>query len=153
MPLTQTNDTRLAHQSDPVSDAPRAPVDPSRITVLVADDEPGLRGLLRTIFTLEGYQLLEASDGTEAWHLLQEHRPHVAILDWNMPGYTGDALCTMLKEHPDLAHTPVILLTARTSTRDRMAGQEAGADAYLTKPFSSSELLATVQRLVPVLDS
>ncbi len=153
MSLRHPTDTRLAQHRDPATAAPRAPIDPARITVLVADDEPGLRRLLRTILTGEGYQVLEANDGTAAWRLLQEHRPHVAILDWNMPGYTGDALCTMLKEHPHLAHTPVILLTARTSARDRMVGQEAGADAYLTKPFSSSVLLATVERLVPVLGS
>ena len=115
-------------------------------TVLIADDEPNVRLLVTTLVACARHAVLEAADGEEAWALLREHRPALAILDVQMPGRSGLALARAVKDDPALAGTYVILLTARAQATDVAAGKEAGADAYLTKPFSPLQLLAAVEQ-------
>lgn len=119
---------------------------PATKTVLIADDEPNVRLLVNTLISSAQYTVVEAADGDEAWALVQSHHPALAILDVQMPGRTGLELVRLIKSHPDLAPTYVILLTARTQPSDVSEGLAAGADAYLTKPFSPLQLLTSVEQ-------
>src|SRR5688572_4038720 len=114
--------------------------------VLIADDEASLRLLVRATIASDAYTLVEAADGDAAWQLVQEHRPAVALLDVQMPGRSGLEIARAIKADPALEGTHVIMLTAQTQGRDVAAGLAAGADAYLTKPFSPLELLEIIER-------
>jgi CheY-like chemotaxis protein len=114
--------------------------------VLIADDEPRLRHLVRVTIASNQYEVLEAEDGDEAWALIQQHRPSLVILDVKMPGRDGLELTRAIKAAPELAGTHVILLTAYGQDTDMQAGQDAGADLFLTKPFSPLQLLTSVER-------
>ncbi len=116
--------------------------------VLIADDEPGVRTVLRATISSEVDTILEAVDGAEAWQLLQQHRPPVALLDVRMPGRSGIELARAIRADPALADTKIIMLTASAAAVDVAAGLAAGADAYLTKPFSPLELLTTLDRVL-----
>ncbi|TMG08731.1 MAG: response regulator [Chloroflexi bacterium] len=111
-------------------------------TVLIADDEPSVRLLVQATIEAEGYKVLEACDGDEAWALIQEHRPSLVLLDVRMPGRTGLEILRSIKADAELTDTKVILLTASAQQSDINAGLIAGADFYLTKPFSPRELLS-----------
>ena len=115
-------------------------------TVLIADDEPNLRLLVNATISSDQCQVIKAADGDEAWSLLQEHHPDVAILDVQMPGKTGLELTRRIKSDPSLKEIMVILLTSKAQEADIQAGLSAGADHYLTKPFSPLELLTAVER-------
>lgn len=115
-------------------------------TVLIADDEPSLRRLVRATIRSDGYALVEAEDGEQAWELLRQHRPMVALLDIQMPGRTGLELASAIKADPALGSTRVVLLTAKAQEADVQAGLAAGADLYLTKPFSPLELLTVMEQ-------
>ena len=115
---------------------------PARRTVLIADDEPANRMLASAIIGTDDYNIVEARDGVEAWALIQEHRPSLVLLDVRMPGRTGLDLLHAIKSDPQLKATKVILLTASAQESDISAGLAAGADSYLTKPFSPADLLS-----------
>ena len=115
-------------------------------TIMIADDEPSLRLLVGATITSDEYRVVEAADGDEAWDLLRSERPDVALLDVSMPGRTGIELVRSIRADPALAATRIILLTAKAQPADRAAGLAAGADHYLTKPFSPLELLTVVER-------
>ena len=114
----------------------------TRRTVLIADDEPSNRLLAQAIIGTDDYNVIEASDGDEAWTLIQEHRPALVLLDVRMPRRTGLEILHAVKSDPNLTGTRVILLTASAQESEMRAGLAAGADFYLTKPFSPVELLA-----------
>ena len=116
-------------------------------TVVIADDEPSLRLLVSATIASEGFDVLEASDGDEAWQLLRQHHPDVALLDVQMPGMTGLELTRAIKASSELSSTQVVLLSAKALEADIQEGLNAGADRYLTKPFSPFELLALVDDL------
>jgi len=113
-----------------------------RRTVIIADNEPSLRLLVHTTIGTGDYNVIEACNGDEAWSLIQEHRPSLAILDVRMPGRTGLDILHAIKSDPNLTGTRVILLTASAQESDVRAGLVAGADSYLTKPFSPVDLLS-----------
>lgn len=92
--------------------------------------------------------MLEAENGMEAWSQVQEHRPALVLLDVQMPERTGLDVCRLIRADPTLADTRVVLLTSKAQEVDIAAGVEAGADRYLTKPFSPIELLETVECLL-----
>ena len=119
------------------------------MTLLIADDEPAILDLVR--FTLEDPQvrIVEAADGAAALELAQQFRPDVALLDVKMPRLSGLDVCRRLRELPECAHTRVVLLTAAAQAEDRRRGLAAGADHYLTKPFSPLALLTLVRSLMP----
>jgi two-component system phosphate regulon response regulator PhoB len=119
------------------------------MTLLIADDEPAILDLVR--FTLEDPQvrIVEASDGATALELAQQARPDVALLDVKMPRLSGLDVCRRLRALPECAHTRVVLLTAAAQAQDRQRGLAAGADHYLTKPFSPLALLTLVRSLMP----
>jgi CheY-like chemotaxis protein len=117
---------------------------PARRMVLIADDEPANRMLVAAILGSEDYNLIEARDGIEAWSMIQEHRPPLVLLDVRMPGRTGIDILHAIKSDPQLAAIKVILLTASAQESEIGAGLAAGADSYLTKPFSPADLLSRV---------
>jgi len=113
-------------------------------TVLIADDEPSMRLLLRATIESDQYQVVEAADGDEAWTLIRQHKPAVVLLDVQMPGRTGLEVLAMIRREPSLAATRVIMLTAKALKADLEVGMTGGANLYLTKPFSPLDLLARV---------
>ena len=117
-------------------------------TVLIADDEHNIRHILDFSLHAEGFDVLSAHTGEDALTLAREYAPDLIILDVMMPGKGGIETCRALKEDPKTAVIPVILLTARSSKADREAGQEAGADEYITKPFSPQRVIEAVQGLL-----
>jgi CheY-like chemotaxis protein len=116
-----------------------------RYTILIADDESGVRRLVQLTIASDAYLLLEAADGDEAWETLQVCRPDVVLLDVMMPGRDGFALTRAIRADPYLASTRIILLTGRQEPDAVAQAYGAGVDHYLTKPFSPLHLLATIQ--------
>src|SRR2546425_200424 len=94
-------------------------------TVLIADDDAAVRLLVSATWASDQYSVLQAAEGKEAWRLIREQRPAVAILDWEMPVYTGLELSAVIKGDPQLRATMVIMLTGRTARSDREAGARA----------------------------
>jgi DNA-binding response OmpR family regulator len=113
--------------------------------VLIADDDRVSAAMLAGILRRWDFDVLTAADGGAAWELLREHRPPVAIVDWMMPTVDGPELCRRLRADERTAGTYVILLTSKDTTDDLIAGLDAGADDYVTKPFDRGELRARVQ--------
>ncbi|MEO0248372.1 MAG: response regulator [candidate division WOR-3 bacterium] len=114
--------------------------------ILIADDDAISRRVLEATLRKRGYEVIVSCDGTEAWKVLQsEEAPPLAILDWMMPGLDGIEVCRKVREVFSPTPTYIILLTARGQKEDIVAGLEAGADDYITKPFDRGELLARVQ--------
>ena len=118
-------------------------------TILVADDEPPILELIR--FTLEDdrVRVVEARDGLEALRLAQAVRPELCFLDVQMPELDGLAVCRLLRQDPGLAGSRIVMLTAASQEADRVRGLAAGADGYLTKPFSPLALFSLVRSLLP----
>jgi len=116
-----------------------------KVTVLIADDDPHIRELLRFYLAKEGYHIVAASDGDTAALLLEEDVIHLAIVDIMMPGKSGLELCRQIREFYDI---PVIMLTAKGEVRDKEKGFLAGTDDYLTKPFEPTELLYRIKALL-----
>jgi DNA-binding response OmpR family regulator len=112
--------------------------------VIIADDEPSMRLLVHTTIQSDAYELIEAADGDEAWAFIKRYQPQLVLLDIQMPGLTGLEILKLIRSDPSLDRTRVIVLTARALAADVEAGMTAGADFYLTKPFSPLELLARV---------
>ncbi len=115
------------------------------VRILVAEDDPGLRSVLKRGLARGGYVVDAVEDGTRALRFLQAYDYEVAIVDWRMPGMSGVELVKRLRA--DGLTTPVLLLTARDTTENRVEGLDAGADDYLVKPFEFAELLARVRAL------
>lgn len=113
--------------------------------ILIADDDRVSSAMLAGILRKWDFDVLSAADGDAAWDLLCEHRPPVAIVDWMMPTVDGPELCRRLRADDRTAGTYVILLTSKDTTDDLIAGLDAGADDYVTKPFDRGELRARVQ--------
>jgi two-component system, OmpR family, response regulator MprA len=114
--------------------------------VLVVDDDRAIRESLARALELEGYEVLTAADGAVALRLVGERHPDVLVLDLSMPVLDGLTVCRVLRAEKD--RTPILMLTARTETSDRVAGLDAGADDYLPKPFELDELLARLRALL-----
>ena len=119
-------------------------------TVLIADDEHNIRHILDFSLHAEGYDVLSAHTGEDALTIAREENPDLIILDVMMPGRGGIETCRLLKSDPQTAGIPVILLTARSTKADRQAGDEAGANDYITKPFSPARVIEAVQDLLGV---
>ena len=111
--------------------------------LLIVDDDPELRVFLRTELEIEGYACTEAGSGKQALMQLRESRWDLLLLDWTLPDFSGVEICRRLRGSDD--QTPVLMLTARDDVRERVEALDAGADDYLTKPFSIEELLARVR--------
>ena len=116
--------------------------------VLVADDERNIRHILDFSLHAEGFTVLSALNGEDAFNLAAEERPDLIILDVMMPGRGGVETCRELKMDPRTRTIPVILLTARAAREDRETGLAAGADRYITKPFSPQKVVESVLELL-----
>jgi two-component system KDP operon response regulator KdpE len=114
----------------------------SRPKVLVIDDEPAIRRFLRASLEAEGYELLESGSGSEGLAMAATHVPQLIIVDLSLPDMDGAAVVGLLREWTQV---PVIVLTVRDSERDKVQLLDSGADDYLTKPFSTQELLARIR--------
>ena len=116
--------------------------------ILVVEDEQPIREMLSFILDQHGYQAVEAGDIDSAQAQLREPYPELILLDWMLPGGSGVALCKQLKRDEATRQIPVIMLTARGEEEDKVRGLEAGADDYVTKPFSPKELMARVKAVI-----
>ena len=116
--------------------------------VLVADDDPDILDLVRYRLERSGYAVATATDGTEAVQLAGELQPALAVLDVMMPALNGFEVTRALRDDPETARIPVILLTAKAQEEDVQEGFASGADDYLRKPFSPRELSARVQAIL-----
>lgn len=116
--------------------------------LLIADDDPTLRNLVRTTLESDEYEILEAGTGNEALAVARAERPQLVLLDVQMPGLTGFAVCRELKADPETRDTIVVMLTSRSQEADLAEGRAAGADEYLTKPFSPLRLLRLVESVL-----
>ena len=113
--------------------------------ILVADDAPDLRDILRSILEPAGFSIDEAEDGAQVLARLHERTPDLMILDYMMPRLSGPELCAQIKDDMLLRHIPILMLTGKSEVQDKVRGIAAGADDYLVKPFEPQELLARVQ--------
>ncbi|GCL61682.1 response regulator transcription factor [Pseudaquabacterium pictum] len=117
-------------------------------TILIADDEPNILVSLEYLMQREGFQVLLARDGHEALALLQRARPRLVLLDVMMPGKSGHEVCQAIRADPTLQNTLVLMLSAKGRDTDVAKGLGLGADAYVTKPFSTQALVAQVRQLL-----
>jgi len=121
--------------------------------ILVVDNEPQIRRIMRTALTGAGYEVDDAKTGEEALQKVREYRPELVLLDINMPGMGGLAACREIRASGNIA---IIMLTVRNSEADKVEALDAGADDFVTKPFSTPELLARIRaalRRLPVSQS
>lgn len=117
-------------------------------TVLIADDEAEIRSVLQRFLIRQGYDPILASDGKEALGKSKIQKPDLILLDVNMPEMDGFSVCRKLRENPGTRLTPVLMLTSRATTNDKVSGLSQGADDYLCKPFELSELQARIDVLL-----
>jgi two-component system phosphate regulon response regulator PhoB len=116
--------------------------------VLIVEDEGALLTLLRYNLEREGYRVLEARDGEEALLVSSEEKPDVVLLDWMLPQLSGIEVCRRLRTRQETRNVPILMLTARGEETDRVRGLDTGADDYITKPFSMTELLARLRAVM-----
>jgi CheY-like chemotaxis protein len=117
--------------------------------ILIIEDQSDIRRLIRWTLEFEDYEIYEAATGPDGLAAAATLKPDLILLDVMMPGgLDGFQVCTQIKADPELKHTPVVILTARSQLRDREAGERAGANAFLAKPFSPMELVETVGAMV-----
>lgn len=119
-----------------------------RPRLLLVEDEPGLVQMLSYNLEKAGFEVRVAGDGEEALALLAEAEPDLVVLDWMLPGLSGLEVCRQIRRRPESAGLPVLMLTARGEESDKLRGFEIGADDYVTKPFSPSELIARIRGIL-----
>jgi two-component system, OmpR family, phosphate regulon response regulator PhoB len=118
------------------------------IRILIVEDEAPIREMIAFHLARAGYETLEAGDCRRALELVTDERPEVALVDWMLPDMSGLELTRMLKRDPDHDDLAVIMLTAKSEERDKIAGLQGGADDYVTKPFSPRELVARIEAVL-----
>ena len=117
-------------------------------TVLVVDDEPFICRSLSFVLRKGNYNVVEARNGEEALAAVRQHKPDLVFMDVMMPKLNGFDVCAAIKQDPELRSPRVILLTAKGQDSDREVGTRAGADAYMTKPFSPTKILERARELL-----
>ena len=116
--------------------------------ILVMEDEDALGALLQYNLEKEGYDVIVATDGEEGLLQIDERLPDLVLLDWMLPKVSGIEVCRRIRGRPESRNLPIIMLTARGEESDRIRGLDTGADDYLTKPFSMSELTARIRAVL-----
>jgi two-component system phosphate regulon response regulator PhoB len=116
--------------------------------LLVVEDEDALSALLHYNLDKEGYRVSVAADGEEALMVIDEHAPDLIVLDWMLPKVSGVEVCRRLRARSETRNLPIIMLTARGEETDRIRGLDTGADDYVVKPFSMSELAARIRAVL-----
>jgi DNA-binding response OmpR family regulator len=119
-------------------------------TILIADDEPNILISLEFLMKREGYEVKLARDGQEALDAIGQHRPDLVLLDVMMPRKTGFDVCQEVRANPALSQTRILMLTAKGRDTDIAKGLALGVNAYMTKPFSTRELVEKVRSLLEV---
>lgn len=120
----------------------------SKKTILIIDDEPAIRDMLRVALEMADYRCLEADNAQQGHALVIDEKPDLLLLDWMMPGTSGIELARRLKRDEVTAKTPIIMLTAKGEEDNKIQGLETGADDYITKPFSPRELIARLKAVL-----
>ena len=118
------------------------------LTILVVDDDPGIRLAISDYLEMCGYSVITATDGQQALDMVESYRPHLMLTDIVMPRMNGYQLVRSIRQHPSLRLLPVIFLTERNKTEERIQGYQSGADLYLPKPFELPELAAAIRNLL-----
>jgi DNA-binding NarL/FixJ family response regulator len=118
------------------------------LTILVADDELGIRLSIKDYLEMKGYSVLMAENGQRALEMISQYQPHLLITDITMPQLDGYELVRLVRQQPAFRLLPVIFLTARNQTRERIQGYQTGGDLYLSKPFDLEELGVIVRSLL-----
>lgn len=116
--------------------------------ILIADDEPNIVISLEFLMQQSGYEIRSVTNGDDALRVVREFRPDVLLLDIMLPLKNGFQVCQMIREAPELNHIKIIMLTAKGRETEVAKGLALGADAYITKPFATRELLETVKQLL-----
>ncbi|MFW8565025.1 phosphate regulon transcriptional regulator PhoB [Orrella sp. 11846] len=116
-----------------------------RHTILIIDDETSIREMLAFSLQNAGFDVLHAQNSSEALEILRDHQTDLILLDWMMPGLSGVELVKRLRQTPQTTRLPIIMLTAREQEDDKVRGLDAGADDYITKPFSVRELISRIK--------
>ncbi len=116
--------------------------------ILIVEDEQAIRDMVCVALRHAGYECLEAADATQAQARILASVPDIVLLDWMLPGMNGVDYARRLRQDRLTRHLPIIMLTARTQEEDKLKGLETGADDYVTKPFSTKELLARIRALL-----
>jgi two-component system phosphate regulon response regulator PhoB len=117
-------------------------------TILLVEDEPAQREVLAYNLQAVGFDVLTAKSGDEAQIMLSEALPDLVVLDWMLPGLSGIELCRQLRARAETQQLPIIMVTARGEEADKVRGLDTGADDYLSKPYSVSELVARIRALL-----
>jgi DNA-binding response OmpR family regulator len=113
---------------------------------LVADDDPGVRMLLRVLLSRRGFTVIDVENGLVALEAVRANRPDLVLIDWMMPLMDGRETIIRLKNDPSTRDIPIVMLTGQTQVDDKVAGLEAGAQDFLTKPFDNRELVARLEQ-------
>ena len=116
--------------------------------ILLVEDEAPIREMLGYTLMKEGYTFREAADVDQARPLLADDKPDLVLMDWMLPGMNGVDYARRIRNHPDTRDIPIIMLTARGEEADKVRGLDTGADDYITKPFSTKELLARIRAVM-----
>ncbi len=117
-------------------------------TILIVDDEPSIRELIRFSLESGGFDVIEAGHAEEARQAIRSAKPDLVLMDWMLPGRSGVELSIELKRNPKTRQLPIIMLTARGEEEDKVEGFEAGIDDFVTKPFSPRELEARIRAVL-----
>ncbi len=117
-------------------------------TILVVEDEPAIQELIAVNLTFAGHKVLRAFDAEQAQTLIRAELPDLILLDWMLPGASGITLARSLRSDERTRHVPLIMLTAKGAEHDKVEGLDAGADDYITKPFSPKELVARIRAVL-----
>src|SRR5271157_5965329 len=120
----------------------------SKPLVLIVEDEAPLVTMLRYNLEKEGFEVSEAGDGEEGLVRIAERRPDIVLLDWMLPLVSGIEVCRQIRRSPSSRTLPVVMLTARGEEGDRVRGLNSGADDYVVKPFSPTELIARLRAVM-----
>lgn len=120
----------------------------SQKKILIVEDEESLLKLESILLSTRGYQVTGVKDGLAALMEIERGKPDLVLLDIMMPGIDGFEVCRRIKDNPDTAGIPVVMLTAKKSTADQNRGAEVGADAYVTKPFKSGRIIEIIEGLL-----
>ena len=113
--------------------------------ILIVDDEVKIREMVKSYLENEGFEIMQASDGSDALESINKNKPSLIVLDWMLPGMSGLEICRQVREK---SNVPIIMLTAKTEEVDKLLGLELGADDYITKPFSLRELAARIKAVL-----
>ena len=117
--------------------------------ILVVEDQEDNRRIIRDLLMSAGYELIEAVDGEAGVRLAKEQRPDLILMDIQLPGIDGYEATRRIKQNPELRHIPIIVVTSYALSGDDQKAMAAGSDAYMAKPFSPRQLLATIRKFLP----